>query len=159
MHSWFVSLLLLFWPFNCKRPKQRRFEHENIKKNKSGSQPGLAGPVGSRVDPVWPGQFLTCFLRRPGPATGQGRPAGRGPVLKHCLWVSNFSPQESFFTLGRAGSNVVKYQTKAACTLSATKPNTHEFFIFVNKRSSFFSFGFVFTRLGSHLLIHCTWFS
>jgi len=50
--SWFVSLLLSFWPFNCKRPKRRRFGHKNIKKNKPGSQPGLAGPAGSRVNPL-----------------------------------------------------------------------------------------------------------
>jgi hypothetical protein len=58
------------------------FGHENIKKNKPGSQPGLAGPAGSRVDPPgWPNlaePIPSLFLLRPGPTTGPGRP---GPEL------------------------------------------------------------------------------
>jgi len=75
--------------FNCKRPKRRRFGHEDIKKINPGLSrvwPGRPGPRSTlRVDRVWPSQSLACFLLRPGPTTDPGQPAVPGRVLKHWL--------------------------------------------------------------------------
>jgi len=49
------------------------------KQNKVGSQPGLPGSGSTRrVNRVSPGQIPSCFLLKPGPALGPGRP---GPGL------------------------------------------------------------------------------
>jgi len=46
-----------------------------IQKNKeAGSQSGLSGSPGFRVDRVSPGQLLGGFLLRPEPVSGPGRP-------------------------------------------------------------------------------------
>ena len=44
------------------------------KKKKTGSQLGLPGSPGFRVDRVSPGQLPGGFLLRPGPVSGPGRP-------------------------------------------------------------------------------------
>jgi len=59
-----------------------------------GSQLGLPGSSGSRVDQVSPGQIPSWFLLRPGPIPGPGRPGlgrpvGPGWVLKQWPCTSN----------------------------------------------------------------------
>ena len=97
----FVPLLFLFWPFNCKKPKRRRFDPEYIYKKHLGLNrvcPGRPGPGWTyRVDQVSPGQFLTCFLLRPGPATDMGRPGPGstcrvGPGFKTLHRPISFAP-------------------------------------------------------------------
>ena len=55
--------------------QRRRFPAVYIQKNKeAGSQSGLSGSPGFRVDRVSPGQLLGGFLLRPEPVSGPGRP-------------------------------------------------------------------------------------
>jgi hypothetical protein len=56
-----------------------------LKKNRVGSQPGLPGSPGFRVDWVSPDQLPGEFLLRPGPVPGPGRSAGPVRVSKLCL--------------------------------------------------------------------------
>jgi hypothetical protein len=65
--------------------QRRRFPAVYIQKNKeAGSQSGLSGSPGFRVDRVSPGQLLGGFLLRPGPVSGPGPGSTRraGPGFK-----------------------------------------------------------------------------
>ena len=77
--SFLCSSYFGIWPFNCKSWRRHRsvMIYIYIYKNPGLSRvcPGWPGPGSTRwVDRVSPGQFPTCFLLRPGPATGPGRP-------------------------------------------------------------------------------------
>jgi len=68
------------------------------KKRETGSQPGLPGSPGFRVDRVFPGQLPGGFLLRPGPVPGPGRPgpgstrrAGPGfKTVDYCTKIGYF---------------------------------------------------------------------
>ena len=75
--------------------ERRRFPAVYIQKNKEvGSQPGLSGSPGFRVDRVSPGQLLGGFLLRPGPVPGPGQPGPgstrrAGPGFKTMVYTAN----------------------------------------------------------------------